>query len=74
MAHFAIELFFGLVFIGVGVAAQLMLRAYMPDIMRALRFEAQPRAPQHLRVRAVRVTRRPRLAVALAAQRCAAAA
>ena len=36
MAHLAVALFFGLVFVGAGVAAQMLVREFRREIMAAL--------------------------------------
>lgn len=70
MTHLATVLFFIMVFIGAGVALQLMVREYWQEIMAALRLEMPVRQIEPSRFT---VTVRPQLASAFARRRRGAA-
>lgn len=70
MTHIAISLFFILLFIGVGIAAQMMVSAYWSEIMTALRGDLPTRRPHT--AEKFTVTLRPRRSFAHVARRRAA--
>lgn len=70
MTHLATALFFIMIFIGTGVALQLMVKEYWQEIMAALRLEVPVRRIEPARFT---VTLRPRHAAAFAPRRRGAA-
>ena len=71
MTHIAIALFFSLVFIGAGIAAQAIIRAYWIEIRAALRGEMAVRRAEPAYSR-ITVTVRPQPGFAPAGRRAAA--
>jgi hypothetical protein len=70
VAHLAIALFFSLLFVGVGIAAQLMAKTHRDEILAALRGEMPLRKPAP--APRFTVTLRSRPALAPASRRAAA--
>ena len=64
MTHLATALFFSLVFIGAGIAAQLLVKEYWEEIVAALRGRPQVRKPAVSRFK-VKLRPGPRYAPAL---------
>lgn len=71
MTHLAIALFFSLIFIGVGFAAQLLISSNSAAILSALRGELP--VPAEVAAREFKVTLRPRPALMAARLRRAGA-